>query len=388
MRQIISNFITVLIVLVICGCSGQPKQGSRAAKLKLPQSGNEAATNISVQKGINPFNETVLNSDVVVLSDIHKLPLSDSPKQTYSEELMENLISSLASIESPDLGLSPSTSGYAFLPLEGKTHIDAFQFTNHNIKSSAALKEIVKLGPAALRYLLRHLNDTTPTKLKIEHNEYFGGMWFANELSGNPLGQFEQSILQGRPQHQMDPLSAEHIQSYTVKIGDVCFVAIGQITGRGYQAVRYQPTACIVLNSPTHDTGLCSQVRAIWTSENPRQKLFNSFLFDYSTHGKFNGESLDGWDIGSSFQIKSAMRLLFYFPNESAAMIANRLERLDVRPTNDYTFIKREVNNGVRTNDFITAVMWSPHPLIAAAIKNIANRTNDEEIIKIIQSVR
>ena len=46
----------------------------------------------------------------------------------------------------------------------------------------------------------------------------------------------------------------------------MCFVAVGQIVGRGYAAVRYQPTACIVINSPTHDAKLRSDVRAAWVS--------------------------------------------------------------------------------------------------------------------------
>jgi hypothetical protein len=94
----------------------------------------------------------------------------------------------------------------------------------------------------------------------------------------------------------------------------VCFVAIGQIVGRGYSAVRYQPSMCIVINSTTASAELRDAVRTIWTSDEPRQHLLDSLLRDYSTEVAFNGKSLDGWAAGSNFKCSSAMRMLFYFP--------------------------------------------------------------------------
>jgi len=37
---------------------------------------------------------------------------------------------------------------------------------------------------------------------------------------------------------------------YTVKVGDVCYAIIGQIVNRSLMAVRYQPSAGLVINSP------------------------------------------------------------------------------------------------------------------------------------------
>ena len=50
-------------------------------------------------------------------------------------------------------------------------------------------------------------------------------------------------------------------------------------------------------------------VREIWSSTNASQRLFDSLLFDYATPGVFNGESLDGWDVGSKLQCEAALRL-------------------------------------------------------------------------------
>src|SRR6185436_13894719 len=87
----------------------------------------------------------------------------------------------------------------------------------------------------------------------------------------------------------------KNIETYTVKIGDVCFVALGQIVGRFYSAVRYQPTACIIINSPVESPEYRALVREIWESTDPEQALLQSLLVDYSTQGNFNGWSLDGW---------------------------------------------------------------------------------------------
>ncbi|MFN2622375.1 MAG: hypothetical protein ABR611_05975 [Chthoniobacterales bacterium] len=51
---------------------------------------------------------------------------------------------------------------------------------------------------------------------------------------------------------------------YTVKIGDVCFALIGQIVNRWLFAVRYQPTAGLVINSPIEAPVLVERVKKDW----------------------------------------------------------------------------------------------------------------------------
>lgn len=389
----------IVIPLVLVGCSEQkpPTKPSVASPV------NAATPSVEKQSEpppLKPIDDPDLNSDQVILSDIPAITLSsDLNPGTGQGNKVEELIASLSSIEDPDFGLSPTMTGTAFLPIEGKSNAGMLLLTDHNIRSSNALKQLVSLGPAALNGLLSHLDDKTPTKLKVDHGGGFGGMWFANELWGNPVSKKEQSILQARPRTEEDAFGGDHVESYTVKVGDICLVAIGQITGRGYQTVRYQPTACIVINSPTQDPTLCQQVRAMWQSDDPRSTLFESLLLDYSTRGKFNGDSLDGWSVGSSLQIEAAMRLLYYYPVDSAKLLVDRVDQLDVTrtgPPSDtaaseselYAFITREVANAVRTDDFIAAVSWSKDPDIVAALKRVAERTDDEDIIRLVSEAR
>jgi hypothetical protein len=303
---------------------------------------------------------------------------------------IRQLIRRLAEIDSPDFGLSGTMSGGTFLPIDGTSQPGAFLFTDHRLRSSPWLRKLVELGPKLLPFLLDALDDRTPTKLVIKHDGRFGVMAFASGLLGNPVNRSEQKVLRAeRPPLRLD---GEPLKTYTVKVGDVCLVAIGQIVGRTYQAVWYQPTACIMLNSPTHDAELCRQVRDIWSSGDAARKLFDSLLLDYATQGISDGESLDGWGIGAHLQVEAAMRLLYYFPTESAEMIARRLDTLAVKAHGPGAgsmhtaeeldgYMKQCVANGVRADDFVKAVAWCAEPRIKAALLRVFDRATDPDVV-------
>jgi hypothetical protein len=303
---------------------------------------------------------------------------------------IRQLIRRLAEIDSPDFGLSGTMSGATFLPIDGTSQPGAFLFTDHRLRSSPWLRKLVELGPKSLPFLLDALDDRTPTRLVINHGGGFGIMAFTNELWGNPVNRSEQKVLGSkRPPLRLD---GEPVKTYTVRVGDVCLVAIGQIVGRPYQAVRYQPTSCIMLNSPTHDAELCRQVRAIWSSADGAQTLFDSLLLDYATQGISDGESLDGWDFGANLQVDATMRLLYYFPAESAEMMARRLDTLDVSdavpgdrspwsPEESQRYMKQCAANGVRADDFVKAVAWCTEPRMKAALLRVFDRAADPGVV-------
>jgi HEAT repeat protein len=302
------------------------------------------------------------------------------PRAPLTEEQKNHikaLIRKLAEVDSPDFGMSATLTGHDFAPLPDRAHADSLVLTDHKIKSSDALRRLVEKGPDALPFLLEALEDKTPTKLKVDPK--FGMMGFGEELHGNPLNPLEKRAL-SKPRPRDDEDDEGLLNSYTVRVGDVSFVAIGQIVGRPYQAVRYIPSAIIAINSPVQSKHLREQLRTIWSNKDSAKKLFDSLLLDYATEGKFNGKSLDGWYEGSNLQIEAAMRLLYYFPNEAAPLIAARLRSFDVRDPGEDGWMNREVKNGVRTVDFIKAVSWSSAPAIQKALDEIAKRTNEEDI--------
>jgi hypothetical protein len=311
-----------------------------------------------------------------------------------SPEHIEQLIADLTKIDSPDYGLSPTLSAEAFAPLPGFEKAEVLLLADHQIKSSPAFRELVELGPRAMPFLLAALGDYTPTELTIEHPGMMGGMWFAQEVPGNPANATEQRALSPVAGHgRYDAtLPKEDVRSYTVKVGDVCFVIIGQIVGRKYLAVRYQPSGCIVLNSPTTDEAIAQAVKAAWSGDDPCQYLLDSLLLDYSTEGIYRGKGFDEWYVGSNLQVGAAMRLLYYFPREAAPMIVLRIRSLQVHGTGfesgvadeddrHEAWTKRELANRVWTDEFIKAVAWSDQPSIKAEVGNVFARTNDPDIM-------
>ncbi len=292
------------------------------------------------------------------------------------------LIAGLAGLDRPDFGLSATLSGDAFSPLLGQASAHTFLLADHKLEPSEGLQALVALGPDALPYLLDALGDQTPTKLTIKHAGRGGVMTHEAELHLNPVNPAERAVYQARAAKPRDDGPRKHVESYTLKIGDVCFVAIGQIVGRSYRAVRYQPTACIVLNCPAHDPKLRAEVRAVWKSKDPRPALFDSLRADYATAGIYDGKSFDGWYVGSDMQCGAALRLLYYFPRESAALVADRLNKLDVGKDKDAEDgTRRWLANGVRVDYFVKAVAWCKEPPVRAALVGLFKRAEDVDAL-------
>jgi hypothetical protein len=95
--------------------------------------------------------------------------------------------------------------------------------------------------------------------------------------------------------------------TYTVKVGDLCFVAVGQIVNRQLNAVRYQPSMCLVVNSPVETPALAAAVKADWsglTSADHQRSLEEDAL-----HSSTSGQSPE-----------AVKRLMFYYPESGTAL--------------------------------------------------------------------
>ena len=132
---------------------------------------------------------------------------------------------------------------------------------------------LVRKGVAALPDLLDHLSDLRATKLKV--GDGFTAKWLDEEYAPRtpPRPVYEPGP---KPEPRFDPARVRYVDDYTLKVGDLCYVAIGQIVNRDLQALRYQPTACLVINSPVETPSLAESVRKDWsglTAEAHKQSL-------------------------------------------------------------------------------------------------------------------
>jgi ankyrin repeat protein len=205
------------------------------------------------------------------------------------------LIDKLTELDRQDTGYSGSVTGSAFLPLgRSETHMILFGQKPH--ASSEAMKSLVKLGPKALPALLKHLSDERPTKIVLTLEGFIGGMFIGQDMEKKK----EENFFGGE-------------KRYTLMVGDLCYVALGQIVNRSYWAVRYQPTAIIYVTSVPKSKKLRDALLKEWgnlTPEKHRESLARDL--DSDNEGVRNGASI---------------RLAYYYPAALEALALKQLER-------------------------------------------------------------
>lgn len=266
---------------------------------------------------------------------------------------------------------------------------------DHHLKTSSGFLELVKLGPHSLPFLQSSLSDKRPTKLILKLEGNLQWMRAARELPGNLASPRERQVLSAVPKLDRDAIGNQsRLREHRVTVGDVCFVIVGQIVGRHYQAVRYQPSGGVIINSPTDDPIIAKSVRSIWAGKDSRKLLLVRLMLDYSTRGVADDVPLNRQQYssaGSNFRSAAAMRMLYYFPRETVPVIAARLRALRVQrvfsnqsnATDDEMarWTHRELANGVRTDEFIKAVSWCKEPRIRSELLGVFKRASDPEVL-------
>ena len=131
-------------------------------------------------------------------------------------------------------------------------------------------------------------------------------------------------------------------------------------------------------------------MRGEWANKKePAGHLRERLLKQYQAKLVFNENSPEDWNEGSELQIEAAMRLLYYYPKQGAPLVVARLKTFNVAAPGQAAdaLMLREVGNGVRTAQFIAAVAWCEQPDIRAALADIAERTTDRQIAKVLEQV-
>lgn len=184
-----------------------------------------------------------------------------------------------------------------------------------------AFRELVRLGPAAIPGLLKHLDDKRETKLSFQRDErsFVGGMREQPELYAGCAA--ERALIvrilgagavknPAEPSAEDEEMDRGWIQRHTVTVGDCCFAILGQIVNRSYEAVRYQPTLITVVSSPTRDPRIAKALRTWWGRGDPRRILARSLHQDI-----VNPEE---WSLSKG----AALRLVTYFPAQAGPILA------------------------------------------------------------------
>ncbi len=169
------------------------------------------------------------------------------------------LIGELVEIDAPAVGLDPTLFDTTFLGDGSADRIEGGVFGSQAPTRFPQMVELVRRGIDALPTLVEHLNDRRETKLVVG-NGFFMFREFSDEYDprirtssrGGGIASLshigdDQGAIRSMFDHSFDG-------PYTVKVGDVCYALIGQIVNRRFFAVRYQPSAGLVVSSPIRNS--------------------------------------------------------------------------------------------------------------------------------------
>jgi hypothetical protein len=218
----------------------------------------------------------------------------------------KTLIDKLQELTAEGLGYSSSRSGSQFLPLPGTDSTGMLLLGQEPPEASATLRKIVEKGAAIVPLLLDHLQDIRITEMKPVK----GMIWtkYADEYDRNWRLTPRPGPLD--PRRQVDGGEPD---GHALTVGDLCFVALGQILNRRFNAARYQASGGMMINSPTFSKDLRDRIRAEWTGLTPerhRESLVQDFLKpDYEDR-----------------RIGAYYRLAFYYPDAVEPLVLKQLE--------------------------------------------------------------
>lgn len=192
--------------------------------------------------------------------------------------------------------------------------------------------ELVRLGPKSLPYLLESANFPTPTGIR-----YYSGM-YTIPRSFIPLANAENAREAKLMASQPDGIGQSSGEAPgTVSVGDVCKVAIGQITGRNYQNRMFCDSmdTVIPMGEPVPTA---AALRSLWSGGDISKRLHESLLLDFRSRDRpdsdtsHSREKLDEKaSYSDTWQLSAAQRLLYYFPRKSVPLIVARLKGLRIR---------------------------------------------------------
>jgi hypothetical protein len=243
----------------------------------------------------------------------------------YSQKSVTELIDELTQIDSQSPGINSAAVYEGFIADNSPGKFEGGVLGFAPPKVPPQMSELVRRGPTVLPELIRHLDDKRPTTLEVGNKpsgrrvglDFFAFMYFSDEYDSRAPHWWTDKERKNGPR----PMERSFEGRYTVKVGDVCYVLIGQIVNRRLLAVRYQPSAGLVVNSPIETPLLVERVRNDW-GQADAEVVKASLLQDIRMrdHPKDTGDEYIERFVDPAFA-----RLRVYFPD-----VYRSLERTDL----------------------------------------------------------
>lgn len=246
----------------------------------------------------------------------------------YTQQSVGELIDDLTRIDSQSPGINSAAIYEGFIADNSPSSFRGGVLGIAPPEVPPQMSELVRRGPAALRELIKHLDDKRATRLEVGNKpsgrqigiDAFMFMFFSDEYDPRvPLWWSDEERKNG-----LRPMERSFEGRYTIKVGDVCYVLIGQIANRRLLAVRYQPSAGLVVNSPIEAPVLIERVRNDWGNVDA-ETLRLSLLEDI--HATNHPKRITAPEYTRRFVNPALERLRFYFPDTYKALQGNDLKK-------------------------------------------------------------
>ena len=251
-----------------------------------------------------------------------------SDASDYSGKSVAELIDDLSQIDSQSPGINGAATYEGFIADNSPGKFDGGVLGVAPPKVPPQMSELVRRGPAALPELIKHLDDKRPTKLEVGNKpsgeqvgvDAFMFMYFSDEYDPRVPNRWSDEEWKKEPR----PMERSFEGRYTLKIGDVCFVLIGQIVNRRFLAVRYQPSAGLVVNSPLEAPVLVERVRSDW-GQGDAEVLRAALLEDI--HATNQPKQISRDQYTKRFVDPALARLRLYFPDSYRLLEGTDLQK-------------------------------------------------------------
>jgi hypothetical protein len=213
-------------------------------------------------------------------------------------------IARLSSVDQAGIGFSGSVNSLGqFLPQPDAEETGSVLMFQKPAVRSDVMTSIVAAGADAVPLLIACLEDKTRTKVEPMR----ALMW------QETTDEYDVNRRTTNPPAGVNSENSFDLKDYFMTVGDLCFVALGQIVNRSFNAVRYQPSGGLVIDSPS-SPALRAKVRAEWgatTAGSLRASLVRDFVEPDWRYRKLG----------------ALRRLIFYFPGDVPALWRDELAR-------------------------------------------------------------
>lgn len=240
-------------------------------------------------------------------------------------ENVESLINKLVEISKPGYGYSPTFSGTEFLPYANTGQESTFLLGGFKPVRSETLRKIVEQGVDAVPALIKHIGDDR--KIKMTSVQGISVTEFTDQYDFNRRTRKE--IPREVNRDWFDD-NKDHPDRHSLTVGDLCFVALGQIVNRRYAAVRYVPSGIVAVSSPTYSRRLRENLIQDWKGLTRKQHI-QLLVQDFEKPD-------DGRRMYDAY-----LRLSYYYPEVVSPLVIKDLEQPTYDGEKVSTFVEEKL---------------------------------------------